>query len=94
MPQDSADEPVEILSLDDIVSPVTEAREFQRRINGATEIDQTLIGICLDFDLGFCDAITSLKRLEAGGYIETASMLMALISAGVRTLSHQKEHAL
>jgi hypothetical protein len=85
--QEICAEPVETLAIADCLQSVAEWTAFARRLDTRLTFSQLRQQICLDYDLGCVDAVTTLKRLYDNGLIPNAEHLIATYSAGVRALA-------
>lgn len=94
--QQAIHDPVEILDTavlqrvnadgNEIVSLAQELA-FQRRLDKRLTFSELRQQICLDYDLGCVDAVTTLKRLYDNGLIPDPDHLITTYSAGVRALA-------
>lgn len=71
----------------EVTYTVAEACDFERRLDTRLTFSQLRQQICLDYDLGCVDAVTTLKRLYDNGLIPNPDHLITTYSAGVRALA-------
>lgn len=80
------EEEIEILD-GNCLSPVKEVLAFSRRLDDRLTFSELRAQICLDYDLGCVDAVTTLKRLYDNGLVQDPDHLVTTYSAGVRALA-------
>ncbi len=78
---------VNILEIADPICSVAEWCAFERRLDTRLTFSALRQHVCLDYELGCVDAVTSMQRLKDENLLGNPDQFMAIFSAGVRALA-------